>query len=78
MVNNKSIFIPLNDNNNESNKENQQDNYMENRIPEHSENIEETFSWSDASTNYFYVCIKKKYIYLRQEKLETKKYYSNK
>lgn len=75
-MNNKSIFIPLNDNNNnEINKENQQDNYMENRIPENSlsENIEETFSWSDASTKLFLCLYKEKIHLLTTRKIRNKK-----
>lgn len=70
-VNNKSIFIPLNDNNNnESNKENE---HIENRIPEDTETIEETFSWSDASTKLFLCLFKEKIHLLTTRKIRNKK-----
>lgn len=61
-MNNKSIFISLNDNNNEINKENSL-----------SENIEETFSWSDASTKLFLCLYKEKIHLVMTRKIRNKK-----
>ncbi|XP_011883732.1 PREDICTED: uncharacterized protein LOC105570890 [Vollenhovia emeryi] len=70
-VDNKSIFIPLNDNNNII--ENEQGNNEKNIIQENVENEEETFSWSDASTKLFLHLYKEKINLVSTRKIKNKK-----